>query len=72
MLKSSCGATLKSSCSDIENDTKSEVGFSALRNVDTALVSYVEATLQKNNTTPPQRYFNVFSALVKIYRNQSD
>ena len=51
-------STLKSHWSDIENETKSDVGFSTLHNVDTMSVSDIE-------TTSIQRYFNLVSTLVK-------
>ena len=42
MLFHYCGSTLRS---NVENETKSDVGFSTLDNVDTAVVYDVETTL---------------------------
>ena len=41
--------------SDIENETKSDVGFLTLQNVDTTSVPDVEATLKQRYTTSKQR-----------------
>ena len=40
-----CGSTLKQLWSDIENETKSDFGFSTLHNVDITSVPQVETTL---------------------------
>ena len=42
--------------SDVENETKSDVGFSMLHNVDTTSVSTIETTLK-------QRWYNFISML---------
>ena len=51
-----CGSTLKLRWSDVENETKSDVGFSSLDNVDTTSVSDVQTTLK-------QRWYNFISTL---------
>ena len=53
-----CGSTLKWRWFDIENETKSDVGFSTLHNVDTTSVSDVETTLK-------QRWYNFILTLLQ-------
>ena len=61
---------------DVENKTKSDVGFSTLYNVDTTSVPNVETTLQNVKTTLHnidtklyQRCFNLAWTLVKATLN---
>ena len=44
---------------DVENETKSDVGFSTLHNVDTTSVSDVETTSKQGCTALKQRRKNV-------------
>ena len=55
--------------SNVENETKSDVGLSTLHNVDTASVPDVETTLQNVEATLIQRCFNIASILVKAILN---
>ena len=50
-----CGSTLKQRWSDVENETKSDVGFSTLHNVDITSGPDVETTLKQRYTTSKQR-----------------
>ena len=55
---------LKQRWSDVENETKSDAGFSMLHNVDTTPVSDVETTLK-------QRWYNFNSTLFQRGINSS-
>ena len=59
-----CGSTLKWRWFDVENETKSNVGFSTLHNVDTTSVSDVETTLK-------QRWYNFILTLLQCVLNIS-
>ena len=65
-----CRSTLKQRWFDVENETKFDVGFSKLHNVDTTSVSDVETMSKQLCTTLHQRCFNVASTLVRslLYR----
>ena len=54
--------------SEVENEPKSDVGFSVLHNVDTTLHN-VETTLHNVGTTLLQRCFNLAWTLVKTILN---
>ena len=51
MLFQRCGSTLKWRWSDVENETKSDIGFSTLHNVDTTSVPDVQTTSKQRCTT---------------------
>ena len=51
--------TFRRRINDVEDKTKSDVGFSTLHNVDTTLVPDVETTLHNVDTTLYQRSFDV-------------
>ena len=64
--------------SDVENETKSNVRFSTLHNVNTTSVPVIETTLHNGKTTLHnvgttliQRYFNLVSTLVKTILNRT-
>ena len=67
-----CGSTLKQRWSDVENKTRSDIGFSTLHNVDTTSVSDIEATLKQRwhnfILTLLQRVLNVSKSYVKTSR----
>ena len=74
----SCFSFVDQRCrwSDVENETKSDVGFLTLHNVDTTSVPDGETTLRNVETTLHnvgtmliQRYFNLASTLVKAILN---
>ena len=58
------GSMLKYGWSDIENETKSDVGLLKLQSFDTKSVSDVETTLKLHSTTLMRRCFNVVLTLV--------
>ena len=51
---------------DVEDKTKSDVGFSTLHNVDTTLVPDVETTLKQHCTTLIQLCINVALTSAKL------
>ena len=53
-----CRSTLKQRWSDVENESKSHVGFSTLHNVDTTLHLDVETTSKQRRSTLKQRRNN--------------
>ena len=61
-----CGSTLKQRQSDVENETKSDVGFSTLHNVNTKSVSEVKSTLHNVNTTVFQRCTTSFQRCFNV------
>ena len=75
--KSPANILTSNQCCYIENETKSDVGFSTLHNVDTTSVREsvkttlhnVEATLHKVGTTLIQCCFSLASMLVKAILN---
>ena len=69
MLFQRCGSTLKWRWSDVENETKSDVGFSTLHNFDTTSVPGVKQRRSNVGTTLIQRCFNLASTLVKATLN---
>ena len=56
-----CESTLKERWSDVENETKYDVGFSMLYKIDTTSVPDVETTPKQRCTTLVQRWHNVVS-----------
>ena len=68
-----CESTLKYRWSEVENETKSDVGFPTLTNVDATLVPDVETTSKRRCTTSKQPcttliqyWYNVVSTLWKV------
>ena len=63
----SCGSTLKWHWSDVENETKSDIGFSTLHNVDTMSVHDVETTLKhkvtQSRNNAAERCYNIDTTL---------
>ena len=55
--------------SDVENETKSDVGFSPFHNVDTTSVSDVETTLIQRCATSNQRCFDVVQRCFNVDYN---
>ena len=64
-----CESTLKKRWSDVENETKCDITFSTLHNVDATLVSYVETTLNQRCTTSLQRCFSIDMTLSQRWFN---
>ena len=64
--------TFQRRINDVENERKSDVGFSTLRNVDTISVSDVEATLKQHwynfMLTLLQRVLNISKSYIKTSR----
>ena len=61
-----CGSTLKLSRSDVENETKFDVGFSTLHKVDTASHSDVEVTLHNIEKTSKRRCRTLIQRCINV------
>ena len=64
-----CGSRLKYRWSDVENETKSEAGFSAFYNIDTKSMFDVKTTLNQRCSALMQPFFNVAQRLFNVVFN---
>ena len=61
-----CRLPFKQRWSDVENETKSEIEFTALHNIETMSVSSVETILIQRCTASMQPFFNVAQCLFNV------
>ena len=61
-----CRLPFKQRWSDVENETKSEIEFTALHNIETMSVSSVETILIQRCTASMQPFFNIAQCLFNV------